>query len=309
MEKKLLIYKYIHRLTIIICFLSVLLPIIFWKYIPERIPQHYGALGEADAWTDKSFMIVLFFFAFMMLGMMCIAVYCVRTSGMSPNATDAEKGNLKHTYPMIIIMNLGLQIMIAYIIFCCATARNLGKGFLPIVLVMVFGPLIYYLPKSMKAGADNRDSGEHLKQKEKEVQGEVYRSKIDWWLGILLIGCILFPLYLLVSTYMDKGEISWILAVTELFIIGLLIPMFNMKYILYPDHLLIVCLGKERILYKRITGMKPTHNPLSSAALSLDRLQIDYKNTAGGHDMILISPKKKKEFIEKINRKREFYME
>ena len=45
--------------------------------------------------------------------------------------------------------------------------------------------------------------------------------------------------------------------------------------------------------------MKATHNPLSSAALSLDRIQIDYTEN-GYHQMVLISPVQKKEFMKKI---------
>ena len=46
-----------------------------------------------------------------------------------------------------------------------------------------------------------------------------------------------------------------------------------------------------------------THNPLASAALSLDRLQIDYVIN-GRHDMVLISPVRKKEFIAKVQERR-----
>ena len=45
--------------------------------------------------------------------------------------------------------------------------------------------------------------------------------------------------------------------------------------------------------------MKETHNPLSSAALSLDRIQIDYAEN-GYHQMVLISPVRKKEFMKKV---------
>lgn len=309
MDRKLDKLKICHRLTIIICFLSVILPIIFWKRIPEQIPQHYGALGEADAWTGKGFLVVLFVFALMMLGMMSIAEYCVKNSGISTDAAKAKKGNVQYIYPMIVLMNLGLQIMIAYMIFCAATARNLGKAFLPVVLVLTFGPLIYFIPQSLKAQAVTKDRGAHLKMKEQEAEGEVYRSKIDWWMGLLLIGCIAFPLYGGVKTYLEEGTVSWILVLTELFMVALFVPMLNMRYILYPDHMLIICLGKERIPYRNITGMRETHNPLSSAALSLDRLQIDYKNAAGGHNMTLISPVRKKEFMEKVNKKRGLYVE
>ena len=55
-----------------------------------------------------------------------------------------------------------------------------------------------------------------------------------------------------------------------------------------------------------IVDVKKTNNPLSSAALSLRRIQIDYLEN-GVHRMVLISPVKRNEFIEKINGFREKY--
>ena len=81
----------------------------------------------------------------------------------------------------------------------------------------------------------------------------------------------------------------------------LILPLFAVKYVLYSDHLYVSCgiYGKIRIPYETINSMKETHNPLSSAALSLDRIQIDYTEN-GYHQMVLISPVRKKEFMKKI---------
>ena len=79
----------------------------------------------------------------------------------------------------------------------------------------------------------------------------------------------------------------------------IILPLFFMKYVFYSTHLLVSCgvYGKERIEYSAIRNFKETKNPISSAALSLDRLQIDYiKN--GYHQTILISPVHKKEFMK-----------
>ena len=81
--------------------------------------------------------------------------------------------------------------------------------------------------------------------------------------------------------------------------------MFSVKYVFYSTHLLVSCgiYGKERIEYSAIRQMKATKNPLSSAALSLDRLQIDYMQN-GYHQTVLISPVHKKEFMEKLEQYR-----
>jgi hypothetical protein len=51
-----------------------------------------------------------------------------------------------------------------------------------------------------------------------------------------------------------------------------------------------------RVPVRDIRTVTPTHNPLSSPALSLDRLQIDY----GNGKFILVSPKDKSAFIDAL---------
>ena len=88
-------------------------------------------------------------------------------------------------------------------------------------------------------------------------------------------------------------------------IAAIVLPLFFIKYILYPEHILVVMpvYGKVRIPYQGIVNMKETHNPISSAAPSLDRIQIDYV-IQGRHDMILISPKRKKRFMERVEKEK-----
>ena len=75
---------------------------------------------------------------------------------------------------------------------------------------------------------------------------------------------------------------------------------------MYSEHMLVSMsiYGKVRIRYADIVEVKKTHNPLSSAAMSLRRIQIDYIED-GVHRMILISPVKRKTFIKELEEKRE----
>ena len=75
---------------------------------------------------------------------------------------------------------------------------------------------------------------------------------------------------------------------------------------MYSEHMLVSMsiYGKVRIRYADIVEVKKTHNRLSSAAMSLRRIQIDYIED-GVHRMILISPVKRKTFIKELEEKRE----
>lgn len=309
MEKRMKVCRIIHWSSVSICFATIIATIVFWKYIPDKIPQHYGTLGQVDKWSDKSFIILLFFFLLIMLGIMCIIEYYVKSTLLSANSSKSEREGSYYIYPMLVIMDFFLQLMMAYLVFCCATARELGRWFLPVTMIGIFTPVVYFIRKAYKSAAFSRKTLEHYRQKECANNGVVYHSKLDWWLGIILIASCLLPLYLFVDEFIKNGNIDWTLLGTEIFIAALFIPLFRTRYIMYPDHLVVICFGKERIPYRYITGVKETHNPLSSAALSLDRLQIDYTNDKGGHNMILISPKPKKEFMQRLQEKRYQYMD
>lgn len=121
-----------------------------------------------------------------------------------------------------------------------------------------------------------------------------YPSKIDWWLGLVLA---LAPLACLVGALatvragegivVSFGGIAFITAIY----LGLVFPM---RYGV-DDESLVVRFGlvRHRIAIAGITEVRPTRNPLSSPALSLDRLRIEY---AGGK-AIMISPREREAFL------------
>ncbi len=91
---------------------------------------------------------------------------------------------------------------------------------------------------------------------------------------------------------------SSLIAIVVLFI-GVVLPLWLLGstryYINERKNQLVVTSGplKWRIDIESITAITETRNPLSSPALSLDRLLICY----GRHQQIMVSPKNKHEFL------------
>lgn len=300
-EKKILIYKRVHRFTILIGILTIVLPLAFWSKIPQVIPTHYGVSGMADNYSDKGVLILLFFVLAMLMGVMNIAIYCVKISATSKYATEAEKSQMDTLYPMIVFMNLAIQLMFAYMMICCVTSRNLGVLFLPISLFAVFAPFAYFLYKNGKNKEKSTTSLDEYKQIEKQEEAIEYRSKVDWWLGLLIGGTTVYMLFLAIEPIVKGRGIEWVIMISTIIVLLIVLPLFSIKYVLYSKHLFISCgiYGKVRVPYESIRNVKETKNPLSSAALSLDRIQIDYMEN-GRHQIVLISPKRKKEFIKRL---------
>lgn len=298
------ICKMVQRITLIIGALTIVLPLVFWSKIPNVIPTHYGASGMSDAYSDKGTLILLFFVVAMLMGVMNIAIYFVKTSATSKYATEAEKSEMDTVYPMIVFMNLAVQIMFAYIMVCCVTSRNLGVLFMPVTLIATFAPVVYFLYKKGKTSSNPTTTLGQYKLIEAQEEGVVYRSKVDWWLGLLLGGTVVYTIFLAIEPIVKGQGIEWLTMISMIFILLIVLPLFAIKYVFYSEHLVVSCgiYGKERVPYKTISNVKETKNPLSSAAMSLDRIQIDYTEN-GRHQMVLISPVRKKEFISKLEEK------
>lgn len=117
---------------------------------------------------------------------------------------------------------------------------------------------------------------------------KIYKSKVDWWL-IILIGCVFgYPIIdgILTNEYFLSAIFAFVLVLFFLL-------SKTIKYRIEGKNLMI---WNTKIEIKSIRKIYRTNNPLSSPALSLDRLAIVYNK----FDEILISPKERNEFIDEL---------
>lgn len=296
-------YRIINIISLLVFIVSIVALILYWKEIPDTIPTHYNGAGIPDNYGDKSILILLIFAEVFTLGTMVFAMFVVKLT-MASNHENVKEGIIEKTiYPMLAVLNLLLVLMFAYMIYCSATCKALGKAFMPVVLIGSFLPIVYYLYKYCKEVNRNPlKEQKDLNSLDETNPIKVCRSKVDWWIGAVLAISLLLPLVLGVIEFIDEGTFDIGILITVAFLALIILPLCDIKYILYDNHLTVRCsiYGTHRILYSSITNIKKTSNPLSSAALSTKRIQIDYVNQ-GSHGMILISPKDRDAFIQFIN--------
>ncbi len=118
---------------------------------------------------------------------------------------------------------------------------------------------------------------------------QVYRSKIDWWLVIVIFIVFCYPMIegILIKDYLMFGVSFGILA-----LVFLLFKSITYKI---DGETLKIFLG-AKIDIKTIKRIYSTNNPLSSPALSLDRIAVVYNK----FDEVLISPKEREAFIQEL---------
>lgn len=121
----------------------------------------------------------------------------------------------------------------------------------------------------------------------------VYYSKVDWWLvTFLVVGMspAVFPLF---------WTFDWVLLSIDVVVALFLIEVFrNTKYVIDGEKLIVKTGFKlsSSCDICQIKSITKTRTLLSAPALSLDRLEVKLK----GGDVIVISPRKKRAFVEHL---------
>jgi hypothetical protein len=132
----------------------------------------------------------------------------------------------------------------------------------------------------------------------------IYPSKKDGWLVLVVVGA---GIALAVATIHQIGECgighpaSLTLIGTTVFYAAILLGLaYPVTYEIKPPDLIIRSgLVRSRIVLETIEEVRPTRNPLSAPAWSLDRLRIDYRK---GERLRfnLISPENKEAFLAEL---------
>jgi hypothetical protein len=127
-----------------------------------------------------------------------------------------------------------------------------------------------------------------------------FKSKVDRWLQVLLIVVIIGQTFAMVAAAMQAGDP---LAMTGLILVMIVIDAL-MVWLLVGTHYTVdrgrirIAAGPFRwnVPIDQITAVEETRSPLSSPALSMDRIRIRY----GKWRRIMISPADKAGFLKAI---------
>jgi hypothetical protein len=133
------------------------------------------------------------------------------------------------------------------------------------------------------------------------VGREVFRSKVDGWLAGVVFGSLALSLGIVAAAAASVGDPSvWIGVAVSLVAAGLVGWLFLSTRYELDGRRLVARSGplRWRIDLATVESVTPSRNPLSSPALSLDRLEIHY----GAGKRILVSPAERDRFLAALSR-------
>ena len=143
--------------------LSWLILFVFWGYtishyssLPDTIPTHYNAAGEADGFGRKASIVGLPLIATLLyIGLTLLNRVPHIFNFPTPVTPDNALRQYTNATRMIRYLKLILVLVFAGISFqtiqqANGTGEGLGLWFLPLTLVLIFMPLLYFVVKSFQ---------------------------------------------------------------------------------------------------------------------------------------------------------------
>jgi hypothetical protein len=129
----------------------------------------------------------------------------------------------------------------------------------------------------------------------------VFRSKLDAWLAAVVVVPAVVALGIAATLLVSDMPARWPIALL-LGALGGVLPLWVIgatRYTVGDGELRIVSGPfRWRVALRDIRTVRPTRNPLSSPALSLDRLRIEY----GASKWIMVSPRDQDAFVRALRR-------
>ena len=134
------------------CVLGVTLYLIFgWSKIPEQIPMHYDWAGNIDRWGSRSELIIMPIMLWFMYGLMTVVGKFPQLWNTGVTVTEENRFRVYRTVKyMLETIKLIVILDFVYLTIQPLTGKNMPVWFLPVMLGLVFGDLVFWLIKLVR---------------------------------------------------------------------------------------------------------------------------------------------------------------
>lgn len=135
---------------------NILFTIAVWGTLPESIPTHFGAAGTPDGWGGKGSLAFLAVGALLMYMLLTVVSRFPYTFNYPWKITEGnaqvQYQNARYLLAFLKTEVIGsfVYIQLGTIRVALGKAEGLGRTFLPVFLVLIFGTIGVYFYKSWK---------------------------------------------------------------------------------------------------------------------------------------------------------------
>lgn len=117
----------------------------FWKHIPDKIPGHYNAAGEIDRYGSKSELIFIPLVGFILYAGITFLEKFPQAWNTGVKITEDNKASVYSTLKnMIVTIKLIMVLNFTFLTFNTLKGYDLPGWYLPVIMLAVFGEIIYF---------------------------------------------------------------------------------------------------------------------------------------------------------------------
>ena len=127
-------------ITTIVIMLPVLAGVILWNRLPEQLPTHFNAAGEADGWSSKAFGV----FGLPLILVVFQWLYTVGSLKMDPKAENLEG----KVFSLVLWITPVLSIVMNALVYCTALGMDMNVQIIvPLLIGLLMVIIGNWLPK------------------------------------------------------------------------------------------------------------------------------------------------------------------
>lgn len=138
--------SFLEGLTAILVLSTWIFLMLNWSSIPNTVPGHYNAAGIVDRWGNKNEILIIPIASIVLYLLVTIASFF---PGLWNVPVKITEGSRKFVYEnlktLLLAMKMEISAIFLYILYCDIKTQAVGMWFLPIILIMIFGTIIYYI--------------------------------------------------------------------------------------------------------------------------------------------------------------------
>jgi len=137
----------------LLCLVGILIYLfVIWEHILEEIPGHYNAMGEIDRVTGKGSLLILPITTWIMYIGLTIVERFPQVWNTGVAVTEENKERVYRILKsMLGTLKLNVVVVFTYLTVNSAMAKPLPIWFLPVSLIIMFGFLIFFIIRLIKA--------------------------------------------------------------------------------------------------------------------------------------------------------------
>lgn len=125
--------------------------IINWANIPDPLPMHYDFAGNVDRWGDKAELIILPIVTLIMYGFMTLIERFPQVWNTGVTVTEENQERVYRTLKYLVkTLKLIVVIDFSYMTINTLMCQDLPIWFTPVLLLIVFGDLIFWIIRLVK---------------------------------------------------------------------------------------------------------------------------------------------------------------